>query len=58
MFKIFEVGTWNQKKLEAAINKCGIEKVFEDLCNYIPEEELAEFLGYFCDEEDCWPEED
>ena len=34
MIKIFKEGSWNQKKLEATINKCGVEKVFEDLCRY------------------------
>lgn len=58
MIKIFEEGSWNQKKLEAAINKCGVEKVLEDLCNYICEDELSDFLGYFCDEEDCWPKDE
>ena len=43
------------EKLEAAINKCGIEKVFKDLCEYICSEELVDFLGYFCDKEDYWP---
>lgn len=35
MIQIFEEGSWNQKKLEAAINKCGVEKVFEELCIYM-----------------------
>lgn len=58
MFKIFEEGSWNQKKLECAINKMGIANVFESLCNYICEEELADFLGYYCDSHDCFPEDE
>ena len=58
MIKIFEEGSWDQRKLECAINKCGVEKVFEELCKYICDEDLEDFLGYFCDEEDCWPEDE
>jgi hypothetical protein len=57
MIEIFEKDSWKQKKLECAINKNGIEDVFESLCEYICEEELSEFLNYYCDDNDCWPED-
>lgn len=56
--KIFDDNNWTQKKLDAAIKYGGIENVFKELCEYICEEELGEFLGYYCDNNNCFPEDD
>lgn len=55
--KIFDDNSWTQKTLDAAIKHGGMENVFKELCKYICEEELREFLGYYCDNNNCFPED-
>ena len=43
-----------QKLFETAIEIKGVEYVLQELCKYISEEDKRDFIGYFCDDENCF----
>lgn len=58
MSKVFVENNWDQEKLRCALEKTGIENVFQALCEYICDDELGDFLSQYCDDHDCWPDLD
>ena len=54
----FSDNNYVQKKFEQAIEKTSLEEVVESLCGYVTEEDLQEFIGYYCDAHNCFPKED
>lgn len=55
---IFSNDDYTQQEFEAAVRKMGLEKVMQAFCEYICEEDRREFIGYYCDDHNCFPEED
>lgn len=55
---IFSNKDYIQRQFEEAVRKTSLEEVMQAFCEYICEEDRREFIGYYCDDHNCFPEED
>lgn len=55
---VFSNKDYVQRQFEEAVRKTSLEEVMQAFCNYICEEDRREFIGYYCDDHNCFPDED
>lgn len=46
---------YTQHLFETAVEIKGLEYVLQKFCNYILDEYKRDFIGHFCDDENCYP---
>ena len=54
----FSNNEWAQKCFERAVEKTSLEEVMQAFVNYVCDEDAREFIGYYCDDKNCFPEDE
>lgn len=54
----FSDSEWYQKCFEKAVETKGLEYVLQEFANYVCWEDKHDFIGYLCDDLNCFPSDE